>query len=159
MRKLCQLYQKICVVLLFFGLCFLGVPLLFNYSCYGIQTDSMSPTLPIGTLVYVENDSHQGFELNDIITFQRTGETYTHRIVGIDANQHLLTTKGDANQYNDEEKIAVTQVIGKVMFSLPWLGYILLYLKSVEGIIAGTVMIGLLLLSFLFPVLYKGDEK
>ena len=47
----------------------------------------------------------------------------THRIIGIDEEAQQLHTQGDANETEDAAPVAFTNVVGKVFFHLPLLGY------------------------------------
>ena len=159
MTKLCHLYQKVCLVILTMCAIIFALPLLFGYSCYAIESESMEPTLSKGMLIYVRPVKNNEFMLNDIITFEHLGNLYSHRVVGIDNNQHLLTTKGDGNRFNDGIKVSIGNIKGKVQFSIPWAGYLLIYMKTVEGIILGSLIVSLFIISIMISTIGDGDRE
>ena len=87
-------------------------PNLFGYYLYSMETDSMSPTLPRGSVILsrkVEDPS--ALMTGDIVTFiNLEGKRVTHRIVqvskDIDGNP-LFRTKGD-NPENDMDRDFLT---------------------------------------------------
>ena len=50
----------------------------------------------------------------------------THRIVSVDREEKLVTTKGDANQVCDASPVSWENIEGKVRFHIPGIGYLLL---------------------------------
>lgn len=102
-----------------------GVANLFGYSPFAVKTDSMNPTFNKGDLVIIKTKDFDSLALKEgeIITFYakdvQTGEKYinSHRIVKVEDyddahNYKLYTTKGDAYQDNDINKVGSTDVIG-----------------------------------------------
>lgn len=129
----CKWYRFMFMFVLVVIALFSFVPRCFGYTGYVIETGSMEPTIPIGSVVYVkEND----LKLNDIVTYKSNDKLMTHRIVGVDEMNRTLITKGDANKYNDDYKVSVSDVLGKVEYSIPFIGYCVMYLQSLEGIIS-----------------------
>lgn len=111
-------------VLLFGVVC---LPRFFGYKTFYIETGSMEPTLKTGSLVYVETGfSFEKYQINDIVTFMSSdmSSCFTHRIVGIDRINQNFTTRGDANQTDDPDKISASLAVGKVQFCVPILGYV-----------------------------------
>ncbi len=50
----------------------------------------------------------------------------THRIVYVDQEEGVVTTKGDANQVHDSAPVPFDAILGKVRFHIPEIGYLLL---------------------------------
>ena len=78
-------------------------------------------------------------EIGDIVTYQ-VGETrVTHRVIRKEHKGYV--TKGDANNREDPTVVTADQIIGKVIFSLPCLGYVAVFVRqrTIFGIL--TVMI------------------
>ena len=51
------------------------------------------------------------------------------------ATGKLFTTKGDANEDPDGEKVPAKDVVGKVMFSIPFIGAVVAYAKTLPGFV------------------------
>ena len=91
----------------------------------------MEPKIKKGSIVFVF--SQKDYKVGDIITFKiGNGIPITHRLIEIEkkGKKTFFKTKGDANLTPDAEAVEKENVLGKVIFSLPFLGYILSYLKS-----------------------------
>lgn len=110
------------------------LPVQGMYKLYTVQSGSMSPKIPTGSLVVViPSDS---YAVGDVITFTDSADstsTTTHRIIGLNGTSYL--TKGDANDGADIDPVQKTNVVGKVIFHLPYIGYPVGYAKTLPGLI------------------------
>lgn len=85
-----------------------------------IETDSMSPTMPRGTVFVVIPTDH--VQKGDVITFQDNakGNVVTHRVYAVEADGTILT-KGDANDFVDGNSplgpLQIDRVKGAVLFN------------------------------------------
>ncbi len=72
----------------------------------------------------------------DIISFEtKSSASVTHRVYEIQNNNNTLTfiTKGDANNIPDIDPVSVEQIKGKVIFIIPYIGYLYLWIKQPIG--------------------------
>jgi signal peptidase I len=104
------------------------------------------PTLKVGSLAFEQPVAATSVKVGDVITFSDPyvhGRLITHRIIRIVQTPHGLAyrTKGDANPVRDPWTIALPGKVGKVSFSIPYLGYALVYTRTRE------VRMGLILLA------------
>ena len=108
----------ISVVMITFFLC--------SYSLFVVSSGSMEPTIKVGSLIVVNKE----YEIKEqkIITFYRQSQPITHRIVKIDGNQ--IITKGDANVANDPWTIQKDEIIGEVIITIPYIGYVLFFVRK-----------------------------
>lgn len=103
-----------------------------NYKIFLVQSGSMSPAIKTGDLVVVKPISK--YKKGDVITFLSSNKfNVTHRIINIENKQ--ITTKGDANKTNDQEIVNLTQILGKVKYRIPFLGYLIIFVKTIPGLI------------------------
>lgn len=111
---------------------------------YTVQSGSMEPALSIGSLVIVK--PQETYQKNQVITFKskadinnpRPENTTTHRIVDVREveEQQVYITKGDANDAEDIDPVLENQVIGSELFSIPWIGHIVSFARTREGLIS-----------------------
>jgi len=124
------------LALLFF---FLG-PHLMGISFFTIYSGSMSPVIPVGSVIVVQPAAASSIEPGDIITFG-TGtdekKIITHRVVEVMADYNALSfrTAGDANEGPDNQVVSQEDVIGKVWFHVPGLGYLSSFVSTRMGFI------------------------
>ena len=131
-------------VVLLFSLVAVGIvwfPSILGYKAYAIETGSMAPIIPEGSMVYVKPCSNfEDYQVNDVVTFTDDikNQSFTHRIVAIDKDDYLFTTKGDTNEIEDLEPTSASLAVGKVKMAIPLLGYVASALKhtAVKIIIA-----------------------
>ena len=128
----------------------LALPRVFGISGYTVLSGSMTPTIPVGSIVYARTvDQPESLAEGDIIVFyEGTGSTpVVHRLLENDLSGRELITKGDANSAADLIPVPYENVIGKEVLHLPFLGVILSPLGTLGGKIALFAMIlgGLLL--------------
>lgn len=99
----------------------------FHINYYYMNSASMQSEIPKGSLVLVQEIGVHELKKGDIITFyNEKGLSVTHQIVDIliDEEELLFCTKGSDNKLRDEALIAKEQVVGKVIFHVPFLGKI-----------------------------------
>lgn len=104
-----------------------------------VLSGSMSPAINPGDVIIVESTDPGAIKQNDIITYTRGQEQTptTHRVVDIQHTNGNIAfeTKGDANEQPDQQLVFATDVIGTVMFSIPYLGYVISFANTTIGVI------------------------
>lgn len=114
------------------------LPIPGNIEIKIVKSGSMEPALHTGSIVVVK--PQESYAVGDVITFGEDSKQdvpTTHRILSIDTvnGQTLYTTKGDANEESDPEKTLERDVIGKVVGSAPYAGYIIDFARQPTGFI------------------------
>ncbi|MBQ8228298.1 MAG: signal peptidase I [Clostridia bacterium] len=134
-EKLKILISSVACCLLAFLLMIVFIPKLIGYETYYIQTGSMGAVIPKGSLVFAKEITFDEVKLGDILTFHNDDETehFTHRVIEIDKNNQMFTTKGDANKDADPSPTSFYFCEGRVDFSIPLVGYVAEFLNSVIG--------------------------
>lgn len=141
----------ICFVLLI-CVCGIGIPRLFGINEFNVMTGSMSPTYPVGTLVFVQPKDPSTIRPGEVVTviMNENLDMITHRVVSNNYDDKTLTTKGDANNSEDGPSL-YENVVGVVCFSVPNVGGVVDYLTNdSQGRIVGIAFaIGILALTFI----------
>lgn len=113
-----------------------------------VLTGSMEPAIPTGSVVFIYPQAEY-FE-GDIITFKRVESSLeipiTHRIVAASPDEDKFTTKGDANDAADAKTVGKNEIYGKVIFHLPFVGYLLDVAKTPLGFAALIIIPALLVI-------------
>ena len=127
------------------------IPRLSGATPYVIETGSMRPSMPPGTLVVVKPAAPQTIAAGDVITYQiKSGDptVVTHRVVtvGYDGTgEPRWRTRGDDNQAADANWVMPMQVKGVRWYSVPYLGYVTsLVTDQQRGVLMALVVLGLL---------------
>ncbi|MDD6275237.1 MAG: signal peptidase I [Clostridia bacterium] len=132
-QKLNIFFTSVVIFIAVIAVGFVFFPKLVNYKTYSIQTGSMEPNIHKGSMIYVkECKNFSDYKVGDVVTFTDFGKTksFTHRIVAIDEENQMFTTKGDANEENDLEPTSAMFAVGKVEFAVPYLGYVATFLNN-----------------------------
>ena len=160
MAKVCNILSTlILAVLLILALLFI-VPMVLGYTELAVLSGSMEPNIHVGSIVYVDK-SVQGEELEvgDVVTYSLQSGTYvTHRVISTDDDAGTLVTQGDANDAPDGE-IAYSNILGRVKFHLPYLGYISTNIRTSKGIMAITGLVVIIILLNFLPALLSPASK
>ncbi|MBI5456680.1 signal peptidase I [Candidatus Kaiserbacteria bacterium] len=119
------------------------LPIPGNVQIKIVKSGSMEPAIKTGSVVVLK--PQESYKVGDVITFgEDTGTQIptTHRIIEVrqEGSQTFYMTKGDANEDPDNVQIAKSEVEGRVLFNVPYAGYVLDFAKQPIGF---TLMIGL----------------
>ena len=126
-----------------------------------VLSGSMEPTYHVGSLIYVKDADPEEVQVGEPITFKISDDTMvTHRVVAIDQEAKTFQTKGDANDNVDGGAVAYENLVGKPVFTIPYMGYLAVYANTTTGmIITVTIILVILILTFLPDFLMKGNEE
>lgn len=138
-----------------------GVRLL-GLEVFVVQSGSMEPAYPVGSVVYVKDVDASELKVGDAITFNMTSSVRgTHRIIEVveDGGSRAFRTKGDANEEADLGLVKPSAIVGKVLFSVPYLGYFAAYIQHPPGSYLLISAGGLILLLIMLPDLLFPEKK
>ena len=112
------------------------VPIPGNFQVKVVKSGSMEPYIRTGGVVLIKPEPD--YSVGDVLTFGKDTKTQiptTHRIIATDGTGLLrtFTTKGDANEEADPVSTRLSDISGKVILTLPYLGYILDFAKKPLG--------------------------
>ena len=102
---------------------------LFKYQPIAVMSGSMSPTFNRGDAVVINKltkKEKNELKKGDIIQFISGTKYVVHRIVDVDNDVYgnkVFITKGDHNNAKDVGSVTLENIIGKVSFVVPWIGY------------------------------------
>jgi len=115
-----------------------GVLLAFPRT-YLVQSGSMEPAIKTGSIVITLPSSV--YSQGEVITFSKNSKNIvTHRIQAKlypegASSSPVYKTAGDANENFDNWEVNNSDIIGKVVFSVPYVGYVADFAKKPQGFI------------------------
>ena len=116
-----------------------GAPQIAGHEMYIVMSDSMNPEFYKGSLAFVRESPPQEIFSNDIITYHspvNPDSLVTHRVVEVRTqNRYSYITRGDANPANDPNPVPSANVVGRVVYTVPYIGYLLDFVQTREGLI------------------------
>ena len=119
---------------------------------YVVASGSMIPELEVYDVLIVQgHEPFEDLEIGDIIVFNRPSDhnrVIVHRVVSIiDDDPKTLRTQGDANPASipgTDFPITEEEYIGKVVYTLPQVGYVTQLLKPPINYVIIVVVIGIM---------------
>jgi len=139
------------VLVLILAFLLVGVRL-FGLQVFTVLSGSMEPQYHTGSTIYVKETDPATLREADVITYRLTDSTVaTHRIIEVKNEKGTLSfvTKGDANDVADASPVSPAQIIGTPVFTVPYLGYLSVFLQTRSGRFA-SIGAGLFLLLLIF---------
>jgi signal peptidase len=119
----------LCVIIVFFSTGMLG----FQTSV--IYSGSMNPTLGVGDVVIITEIDISDIDIGDIIQYEKEDMNIPiiHRVQEIkefEEGSKYFITKGDANNIPDPDPVYGSNIRGKIIFSIPKIGWISIYIQD-----------------------------
>lgn len=101
-----------------------------------VLSGSMEPAIKMGSIVVIKPT--QNYKIGDVITFgpdTKKQSPITHRIydIKVEGGEPVYVTKGDANNAADQNGVFKKDIIGKVLISVPFVGYAVDFAKKPLG--------------------------
>lgn len=124
----------------------------FGIQVFTVLSGSMEPTYHTGSVIYVKDVDPAELRVGDAVTFDIGADaSATHRIVELvpdenDPSVIRFRTKGDANDMVDAQLVDFSSVIGKPVFTIPYLGYLADFIQSKSGRYICVVVVALVIL-------------
>lgn len=158
--KICNLLTALILVCVIGIVGILLIPRFMGYETFAVLSGSMEPYYHVGSIVFVDKGAApEEVEVGDPITFTKTDNLVaTHRVVEIDKEKQEFVTKGDANEDIDASPVAFSQMVGAAKLSIPWLGYISLYMKTKKGMFGIAAVFIVIILLQLLPEILKPED-
>ena len=156
-NKISQTISRIvCIIFIFLGILMLGsfifnnkrVPGILRYKPIVAKKDITMSNIKKGNLIVIKDIDVNDYEINDIIVYKKNKKNIVSKIEKIE------------NYYNDKEFLLSNSettykdnIQGKVIVKIPLLGYLVIFLQSIAGVII--TILGIIL-SYIW---YKSKTK
>ncbi|RLI58244.1 MAG: signal peptidase I [Candidatus Thorarchaeota archaeon] len=126
-----------------------------------VTSDSMHPTLEVGHLLVLQAHAPEDIHVGDIIVYNADWHPeapIVHRVIQIEqvGGEYRYYTKGDNNVPRDRYYRTYEDIVGVVVFAIPYVGYITLFLHEPIGFF--TVLAILIVFLFVPEILDRGKE-
>jgi signal peptidase I len=113
----------------------LAAPLAFDARPLVVLSGSMEPALHTGDVSVVRSIAPLDARPGDIVTFRdpdNSKRLITHRVrdMRVQGDAVVFRTRGDANNLSERWRVPASGEIGRVMYRIPKLGWVLSYARS-----------------------------
>ncbi len=106
---------------------------IFKYQLIAIGSGSMEPVYKYGDAIVFEKITDLStIKEGMILAFKKENVIVTHRVIdiAISKDEYIFKTKGDANETPDNFTVTGQNVIGIVVFKIPYIGYPTIWLEE-----------------------------
>jgi signal peptidase len=140
------------------------LPQIVGMQSYVVYSGSMEPSIRTGDAVVVRPITAQELGVGDVITYRapdKPNEFITHRIIEVRGTTSELSylTKGDANSTLDLDEVRADRVVGKVVYPVPFAGYLLHFSNTPAGRLLLVAVPAILLLAGSVPGMPWGKKR
>lgn len=133
---LCRLFGTLILLAVILTALPLSVPRWFGMEPYFVETGSMAPSIPQGSVVYIRPADAAQIAAGDVIAYRADGAVVIHRVVQNRTVEGKFITQGDANTVEDAP-VSYAALVGRMEWHLPLLGNLLsLYATTLGKIYA-----------------------
>ncbi len=140
--------KKVAISIFLIGFAFFGSYLIYFILQIALNTstpmvvvvsDSMSPNINKGDLLFLQGVNPEDIKVGDVIVYDAYGlwpgapeDPIVHRVIDIEEDDGKLyfETKGDNNYKKDKEPVPENRVIGKVVGRIPYIGWVKIILTD-----------------------------
>lgn len=100
-----------------------------------VLSGSMQPGMKKGDVVLMKKISGENVKLGDVIQFRNEKISIMHRVIEVKKKNGAINfvTKGDANKAQDPEPVHPQQVVGRLVYVVPKIGWATLVFKTLTG--------------------------
>ena len=130
-----------------------------------VLSGSMEPKYHVGSLIYVQAVDYKELKVGYPITYMVSDDTVvTHQIIEVlvdenDPDTIRYFTQGIANDVPDGVSVHYKNIIGKPVFSIPYLGYVSNYIQNPPGMYVAIAAGAILILLVFLPDIFSDDKK
>ncbi len=126
-----------------------------------VDTPSMDTNLPLGSITYSTNVDVRDLKPGDEVLKDSDTATYAYILKTCDPDSGTFTAVSAANPEGQDETVMLRNSVPKVAVAVPYIGYIMMAMHSLEGIIIIALVVVLIIILFVLSELWKprDDEE
>lgn len=134
---------------------------LFGYRALVVVSGSMEPDIKTGSVIYIktydQDEIYNNVKVGDYITFvNNEGNNVTHAVIYINPVADEIQTQGIREGAAIDDKISSADFVGKFVFTISYLGFIVKVIGSQTFIIA---FISVIVTGYLITAIIKEIKK
>ncbi len=134
----------------------------FGWRVDVVASGSREPYFSVGSLVVIRPVSPEAVKAGDIVAFKpMAGKTLIiHRVVSIEKGSlYYFVTRGNDSGSSGAVSLPARNMVGKICFHVPYVGYVTEFLKTPWGFLVGLVIPGLIVIAVYVRSIWKVLSK
>ena len=100
----------------------------------------MEPSISTGSICFISGADRRGVP-GKVVAYELKDHLVVHRISRCVSGGESFITKGDSNDTEDPIPVSAKQIRGRVIGTIPYLGYGAVFLRSRAGILLTAAMV------------------
>lgn len=129
---------------------------LIKFYPLSVNGDDMLPNYTVGSLVLLNEVDVTEIYTDDVIAFTTADKKYGYdisRVVNKNIEKRIFEIKGDNTNIDSAKEISYVSILGKVVYDVPYVGYINNFISETKGkIISSTIIFVLLFMPYLIKI-------
>lgn len=136
------------------------VPPVLGVSTTMIDSASMDTNLPVGSITYSQNVSVSDIVVGDKLLMEGDNSVYVYVVESADAVTGKFAVLDETSHQTETQEHTLRNEALKVVLTVPFIGYLMVAMHSVEGlIIIGLVVLFVIILFILSELWKKTDDE
>lgn len=134
------------------------VPPLLGVSTTVVDSASMDTNLSIGSVTYSQDVNVADIAIGDKILVESDAKVYAYVVESADAGAGNYIVTDPTNSQADPEEITLRNTALKVVLTIPFIGYVMIAMRSMEGMIIIGLVVLFIIILFILSELWKDTE-
>ena len=135
------------------------VPPLAGVTTTIVDTPSMNTNLPLGSVTYSTDINVYDIKAGDEILKENDSSTYAYIIREADPDNGKFVAMSAADENGTTEEVILRNTVSKVAVIVPFIGYIVMAMHSIEGIVIIILVVVLMIILFILSELWKHSPE
>lgn len=131
------------------------VPPLAGVTTTIVDTPSMNTNLPLGSITYSTDINVYDIKPGDEILKENDSSTYAYIIREADPDNGRFVAVSSADENGAAQEVILRNTVSKVAVVVPFIGYIVMAMHSIEGIVIIVLVVVLMIILFILSELWK----
>lgn len=134
------------------------VPPLLGVSTTVVDSASMDTNLSIGSVTYSQDVNVADIAIGDKILVESDAKVYAYVVESADAGAGNYIVTDPTDSQADPEEITLRNTALKVVLTIPFIGYVMIAMRSMEGMIIIGLVVLFIIILFILSELWKDTE-
>jgi len=134
------------------------IPPVVGISTTMIDSSSMDTNLPVGSVTYSQEVNVADISVGDQILVESDVKAYAYVVDSADAGAGKYIGTSVSDPQAEPEEIAVRNVALKVVITVPLIGYVMIAMRSIEGLIIIGLVVLFVIILFILSELWRKTE-
>lgn len=159
MAKVLKIIVNIFIIAAILSAAAILVPPVLGVTTTIIDTDTVATNLPMGSITYSKDINVTELKNGDKVLKESDSEIYAYIIQSGEAASGQYQVLSATDSAASEETIVLRNNVSKIVLTVPYIGYILVAMHTMEGIIIIALVVLLMIIFFVLSELWKKDDS